>query len=128
MNLEFRGFFGEQVVAAPLLRDGKIFLATHIPTGDECTPNQDGWFMILDARSGAMLPDTQVDLDGNGEFDDGTFSGVSGLVNSHASPTIISSGATDVLLSQTATNPEATSQIIRSGFQDGRLTWRELEP
>lgn len=128
LNLEFRGFFGEQVIATPLLRDGKIFLNTHIPTGDECSPNQDGWFMVLDARSGAMLPDSQVDLDGNGEFDDGTFAGVSGLVNPHASPTIVAAGAADILISQTPNNPESTSQTIQSGFQDGRLTWRELEP
>ncbi len=128
LNLEYRGFFGEQVISSPLLRDGKVFLATHIPTGNECTPNQDGWLMVLDARSGAMLPTTQVDLDGNGEFDDGRFSGVSGLANPHASPTIIASGLTDILLSQTTTNPETVSQTIQSGFMDGRLTWRELEP
>lgn len=128
INLEFNGYFGEQVIAAPLLRDGKLLVATHIPTGDECSPNQDGWFMIFDARSGAMVTDGQIDLNGDGKQNDAPVGGVSGLVNPHASPTIVAAEAADILLSQTATDPEVVSATLHSGFREGRLTWRELEP
>jgi len=128
INLEFGDYVGEQVIAAPLLRDGKIFLSTHIPTGNECKPNQDGWFMIFDARSGAMLSDSQFDLNQDGNRNDGTIAGVSGLVNPLTSPTILAAKNGDVLLSQTAQEPQITASSLHSNFREGRLTWRELEP
>ena len=119
---------GEQVVAAPVLRDGKIYISTHIPSGDECSPEQNGWLMILDARSGAMLADSQIDLDGDGERDDGIFGGINGISNSHASPTIIAAENADILLTQTATDTDITSAVVHTRFREGRLSWRELEP
>lgn len=128
LNLEYGGYYGEQILAAPLLRDGKLLVATHIPTGDECAPQQDGWFMVFDARNGAMLTESPIDLNGDGKRNDSTLAGVSGLVNPHASPTILAAENADVLLSQTITNPEVVSATLHSGFREGRLTWREIEP
>ena len=128
MDLDFGGTVGEQIVAAPLLRDGKILFTTHIPSGDECAPLQDGWFMVLDARSGAMLPDPQIDLDGDGIADDGLAGGASGLVNPFASPTVIGAKTNDVVLSQTADGPELKVTNLFTRFRDGRISWRELEP
>lgn len=128
IDLEFEGYYGEQVIAAPLLRDGKVLVATHIPTGDECSPNQDGWLMILDARSGSMLSDVQFDLNGDGQRNEATIAGVSGLVNPMADPTIIAGDNSDILLSQTPTDPELALTRLHSGFREGRLTWRELQP
>lgn len=128
LNLEYQGQHGEQVLASPILRDGKLLVVTHIPTGDECVPDQDGWFMVFDARSGAMLTDSQIDLNGDGKRNDGSVAGVSGLVNPHASPTIVAAETADVLLSQTSTNPELVSTTLHTSFRSGRLTWKELEP
>ncbi len=128
INLEFGEYLGEQVISTPLLRDGKVFLSTHIPTGNECKPNQDGWFMIFDARSGAMLSDNQFDLDKDGKRNDGNLAGVSGLVNPLTPPTILAANAGDILLSQTARDPQINSSALHSNFREGRLTWRELEP
>jgi len=128
INLQYNSQLGEQVISAPILRDGKIFLSTHVPGGDECDPNQNGWFMIFDARSGSMQDASQIDLNGDGEKNDGAFAGVSGLVNPHAAPTIIAAASADILLSQTPTEPELLSATLFNDFIEGRLTWRELEP
>lgn len=128
INLEFGGYTGEQVVAAPLLRDGRIFLSTHIPAGDVCSANLDGWFMIFDARSGAMLSESPFDIGPDDTLNNDMLAGVSGLVNPLVSPTILATEGSDVLLSQSAKDPEVTSTDINSNFRPGRLTWRELKP
>jgi len=129
MNLEYDSLdAGEQIISAPLLRDGKIFVTTHIPTGDECIPRQDGWLMILDASSGAMLPNSQIDLNGDDQRNDGTFAGISGVSNAHASPTIIAAKNSDVLLTQTPSDTAVSSTTLHTVFRERRLTWRELEP
>ena len=128
MDLDFGGTRGEQVVAAPVLRDGKLLYTTHIPSGDECSPLQEGWFMVLDAASGAMLPGSQIDLDGDGVADDGLAGGVSGLTNPFASPAVVASETTDIILSQTADGPELKATNLFTRFRNGRISWRELEP
>lgn len=114
---------GEQLLAAPQLRDGKVIFSTHIPSGDECFPGQQGWLMILNAATGAMLAPGPVDLPGAPRL-----SGIRDAVNPFASPTIVASGAADVILSQTEVDPVTSALVIWSSFIDGRLTWRELQP
>ena len=75
-----------------------------------------------------MLADSQIDLDGDGERDDGIFGGINGISNSHASPTIIAAENADILLTQTATDTDITSAVVHTRFREGRLSWRELEP
>ncbi len=128
MDLAYNSPKGEQVVATPVLRDGKVLVNTHIPVGNECVPEQQGWLMVFDARSGAMLPESTIDLDGDGKLDDGPLGGVQNLTNPFASPTVVSGENNDFLLSQNATGSEATSTALKTSITDGRLTWRELEP
>jgi type IV pilus assembly protein PilY1 len=120
---------GEQVVAKPVLRDGKLFVTTHIPSGDECNPQQDGWLMVFDPGSGAMINDSPFDLDGDGSFrNDNSLTGIQIDGNPFAAPTFAATATDDVLLIQSETNPVARSMIVDASMQNGRLSWRELEP
>jgi len=128
MDLEFRSPTGEQVISRPLLRQGKLIVSTHIPTGDECLPDQTGWLMVLDARSGAMAPPS-IDLDGDGAFTEAErFTGIQGLANPLVPPTIVSTLNDDVLLTNDPDGSGATSTGLDANGQSGRISWRELEP
>lgn len=128
MDLEFPNAMGEQVITKPLLREGKLVVSTHIPVGDECSPNQIGWLMILDAVSGAM-PSPSVDLNKDGNFKpDETLSGIQGMSNPLAAPTIVSAQAEDVILTNNADGSGSSSTTLNSNSQNGRVSWREVEP
>ena len=62
MNLEYLTPLGEQVISAPVLRDGNVIFSTHIPSGDECLPGQDGWLMVLSAVNGGLVDPGLLDL------------------------------------------------------------------
>lgn len=128
MNLEYLTAMGEQILSAPVLRDGKIVVSTHIPSGDECTPGQDGWLMVLNAVNGGMIDPGVIDLDGDGRFNDSSVSGIRNKVNPFSSPTVVASPASDIIISQSETDPEPSTRSLASSFADGRLTWRELQP
>jgi type IV pilus assembly protein PilY1 len=64
---------GERMVADPVLRDGKIIFVTLIPDPDPCRFGGDSWLMEVDAYSGARLPETPFDLDGDGFFTVGDY-------------------------------------------------------
>lgn len=128
MDLEFPNAVGEQVITKPLLREGKLIVSTHIPVGNECSPNQIGWLMVLDAASGAM-PAPSIDLNNDGNFSqDEILSGIQGLSNPLAAPTIVSAQAEDVILTNNADGTGSTSTTLNSDSQNGRISWREIEP
>ena len=114
---------GEQLLATPQLRDGKIIFGTHIPSGDACFPGQQGWLMILNSPDGSMLTPGAVDVGISP-----TISGIGNAVNPFAPPTIVAAGPVDVILSQSEVDPTVTAWTIWSSHNDGRLTWRELQP
>lgn len=128
MDLDHPYLVGEQVINKPLLRDGKLLVSTHIPTGNECTPDQLGWLMIFDATSGAMLPPS-IDLNRDGSFgSDEQLSGVQGISNPLASPTIVSAQHEDVILTSKDDGSGSSSTTLDASDQNGRLSWRELKP
>jgi type IV pilus assembly protein PilY1 len=59
---------GERMVADPVLRDGKIIFVTLVPDVDPCGFGGDSWLMEVAAASGARLPETPLDLSGDGLF------------------------------------------------------------
>ncbi len=129
MDLQFgSNYTGEQVIATPVLRDGKILFSTHVPMGNECTPDQQGWLMALDARDGSMLKDSAIDLNGDGKLNDEDVAGIQGLTNPFAPPTIVSGENLDYMLSQDAEGEAVTSTGLKASIADGRVTWREVEP
>jgi len=129
IDLEFNTPQGEQVVANPVLRDGKLFVTTHIPSGDECDPRQDGWLMIFNPGDGSMLTTSPFDVDGDGNFGaEEELSGIRDGGNPFAEPTLVAADTGDVLLTHGETDPEASSMAVDASMNNGRLSWRELEP
>ncbi|MBX2882020.1 MAG: fimbrial assembly protein, partial [Granulosicoccus sp.] len=128
MNLNYPSINGERAITPPLLRENKVLISTQIPQGDSCTPEQDGWLMILDAASGSM-PGAAIDLDGNGSYtEDEILSGMRGLNNPLASPTIVSSQFDDTVLTNDVNGEGSSSSSLDAITRNGRISWRELEP
>ena len=129
LDLVYQNVNGEQVIANPVLRDGRLFVSTHEPTSDQCSVSEEGWLMVFDPRSGAMLEESPFDLDGDGVFDGAsTISGFKNGVNPFAAPTFAAATQDDVLLTQTGDDQEPQSQDVKASINNGTLTWRELEP
>lgn len=114
---------GEQVISSPLLRDGRVIFGTHMPIGDVCTPGAQSWLMILRLSDGAMLVPGIIGIEGSPNI-----SGLSNGVNPFSPPTVVTAGEDDVILTQMEVDPVASSTVIYSNFEDGRLSWRELDP
>lgn len=128
LDLNYPLLLGEQVITAPLLREDKLIISTQIPQGNECRPEQDGWLMILDAASGAM-PAPSLDLNDDGIFsEEETFSGIRGLNNPLASPTVVAAQREDVLLTNDDNAGGSSSTNLDAITNNGRVSWRELEP
>lgn len=129
VDLMYPSANGEQVIANPVLRDGRLFLSTHAPSGDQCSTVEDGWLMVFNPRSGAMLDESPFDLDGDGIFDESKpLSGFKNGANPFAEPTFAAAVQDDVVISQGSGDTDATSRDVKASINSGTLTWRELEP
>lgn len=129
MDLTYPSVVGEQVVANPVLRDGRLFVSTHIPTSDQCNIVEGGWLMLFDPASGAMLEQSPFDLDGDGSFDGGdAISGFRNGGNPFTEPTFAAATKDDVILTQGSSDPEINAREVDASINSGLLTWRELEP
>ncbi len=128
MNLAYEINRGEQVIAAPIIRDGRILFNTHIPVGNECVPNQDGWLMALNAADGSMLEQSAFDINGDGNINDNGGAGIKGPYNPLANLTVVAAGGKDLILSQNETDPAASATTLGTSFVEGRITWREKQP
>lgn len=128
MDLEYTTANGEQVVAKPIIREGRVLFNTYIPTGDECTPDAGGWLMVLDAASGAM-PATAIDLNGDFNFTtDERLSGINSAGSPFSPPTVASGSNEDVILTSNPDGTGTTTSTLDSTGVLGRASWRELEP
>ena len=67
------GFKGEMQVSDPILRNGRVFFSTIIPSTDPCAFGGNSWLMILDALSGARLSYPPLDSNDDKKFDDNDF-------------------------------------------------------
>ncbi|MFK7855667.1 MAG: pilus assembly protein [Granulosicoccus sp.] len=129
IDLVYQTTQGEQIVANPVLRDGRLFVSTHIPSGDECNPHQDGWLMVFDPVTGSMLSDSPFDTDGDESYEgEEAITGIRNGGNPFAAPTFASASVDDVLLSHNESDPAVSSMSIDASLNNGRLSWRELEP
>lgn len=129
VDLIYPSVIGEQVVANPVLRDGRLFLSTHVPSGAQCNANEGGWLMVFNPVSGAMLGQSPFDLNGDGSFDESSsISGIKNGGNPFAEPTFAAATQDDVMLGQGSNDPVATSTDVKASINSGALTWRELEP
>ena len=128
MDLEYITATGEQVVAQPNLREGRIIFNTYIPIGDECNPESSGWLMVLDAASGAMS-ETSIDLNGDSAFTSNErVAGVNALGNPFSPPTIASGTDEDIVFTSNPDGSGTSTSTLDSLGLKGRVNWKELEP
>lgn len=60
---------GERVIAAPLLRNGRIIFVTLIPDPNPCNSGGSSWLMELDAVNGSRLDTSPFDINNDGVID-----------------------------------------------------------
>lgn len=60
---------GEKQVTSAVLRNGRIFFTTLIPSTAACESGGTGWLMVLDATNGSRLNNSPFDVNGDGKFD-----------------------------------------------------------
>lgn len=119
---------GEKVIASPVLREGLLLVSTFVPSDDMCGTESSGWLMLLDAASGAM-PDSSIDLTGDGEFgSDEELSGIYTLNNPYSPPTVVSAGEDDLILISESDGSGTSTTTLDSDSLSGRVNWRELQP
>lgn len=119
MDLNYPTNQGERIISAPILREDKLLVSTLIPSGDACEPTQLGWLMVLDAATGAMLK-PPIDLNNDGVFTyDEVLSGIQGVSNPLASPTVVATQNEDIILTSTtagegseSTTPDAATPVV----------------
>jgi len=128
LELHYGAYSGEQVIASPSLREGRIIFSTHIPDGNLCDSGESGWLLALDAVTGAMPANSPFDLDGDNQFSESPVSGVKNIASPLAAPTIAAANIDDVIISSEGEGSEINTITLDAKFKDGRLTWRELEP
>lgn len=60
---------GERVVVAPQVRGDRVVFVSMIPSNDQCEAGGEGWVNALAYGTGAALPYTPFDYNGDGTFD-----------------------------------------------------------
>lgn len=68
---------GERQASNPILRKRRIIFTTIVPSSNPCDYGGTGWLMELDATQGTRLGKTPIDLNNDGNFDDGDYVQVS---------------------------------------------------
>lgn len=129
---------GERVVADPVLRNGRLIIATTSPQESVCTPEINNWLFELDAKDGSPLAAPPFDLNGDGglsgadlytdgsgnvftpaaRFSDGTYNPVPTILITDSGHEIHLNQGADGSIERTIVNP--------SGFERSRATWRQL--
>ncbi len=60
----------ERVIGSAVVRAGRVIFTTLIPSDDPCNFGGSGWLMEVDAKTGAKLPYSVFDTDGDGLVND----------------------------------------------------------
>lgn len=127
---------GERAVSDPVLRGDSIIFITTVPDPDPCSYGGSGWYMEVNATTGARHENAVIDRDGDGDIDEEDViasasegsvpvSGVS--VNSLATSPVCITLANGVETCKSNTSDASILEIERSILGDvGRWMWREL--
>jgi type IV pilus assembly protein PilY1 len=118
----------ERVIGTALIRSGRVIFTTVIPSTDPCDFGGSGWLMEIDAKTGAMLPYSVFDTNGDGVVDnnDVTRAGVPLTVGIAKQPVAIDGPSTAVkAMSGTSGNIQLEKNRT-FGTPLGRDSWREV--
>ncbi len=143
------GAQGELIDTRPVLRFGRVIVASKIPSEDPCAAGGSSWLMSLDYESGATLDYTVWDYNSDGQFDsfdqttmeitnpDGSTrtvvvdgSGIQygkGFINVGDGSIIggLSDDVVKVCLSNSQTDT-ISCPVMKGSFRQGRTGWREI--
>ncbi len=137
-----KGAEGERVVAAPILRSGRIVFPTLIPSPDPCGFGGSSWLMEMEAISGARLADSPLDINEDGDIDgddmvgididgdgsDDAYVAVSGVRSREGiirTPAVVGAGDLEYkIASGTSGNVETLRE--RGAFDLARGSWRQI--
>jgi len=61
--------YGERQVSNMIIRNGRLVFTTLVPSDDPCDFGGSGWLMEIDINTGARLPISPFDLNGDSVFD-----------------------------------------------------------
>ena len=129
---------GERVVTAPVIRSNRIVFTTLVPNTDPCTFGGTGWLMEVDAITGAQLPLTPFDINGDGQFTSADFvtvviagvntqvpvSGKKSKVGIIKTPSVVKAGSKEYkYTSGSSGSLETTTES--GGAGTGRQSWRQ---
>ncbi|GIX48571.1 MAG: hypothetical protein KatS3mg131_2782 [Candidatus Tectimicrobiota bacterium] len=132
---------GERQVTDSVLRNNRIIFTTLIPDPQVCSFGGGGWLMELDALSGSRLSESPFDLDEDHDIDaddlvtvriDGQelTVAVSGVISTEGilpTPTVLSSGTTELKYSSGSTGGIFTTTENPGPGAIGRQAWRQLQ-
>lgn len=133
------GAEGERVVAAPLLRGGRVIFTTVIPDPDPCAYGGNSWLMEMEAVSGSRLATSPYDLNDDGEFTDSDFvtvtingvqvvvpvSGQRSNIGIIKTPGVISAGTKEFKYTSGSSGGLEDTAESTSTFT-GRQSWRQM--
>jgi type IV pilus assembly protein PilY1 len=114
---------GERVVQTPLLRSGRIFFSTLIPTSDICGYGGSSWLMEMNAYNGNPLATTPFALDGGANTS--SYSGIS-YNELISTPTIINAGDKEYNYTSGSSGEIKAVEDRPSPGAFGRQSWRQL--
>lgn len=116
---------GERVIGPASVLAGRVIFTTLIPSNDPCNFGGSGWLMELSATTGAQLPYSVFDTNGDGLIDtnDSVLGGVPVTVGMVKQPVVLDGAPAAKVMSGTSGSTQ--SERNRTFQQTGRDSWRE---
>lgn len=130
---------GERQVSTPILREGRLFFTTLLPSEGACEFGGDSFLMILDPENGGRLDFSPFDVDNNNSINDGDFvqldnntrifvTGRKSKVGIVPRPAILAvPAATEEYLFTSGSEGSKESIQTESGGRLGRILWRQIQ-
>ncbi|MFN3564488.1 MAG: pilus assembly protein [Burkholderiaceae bacterium] len=117
----------ERVIGSAVVRAGRVIFTTLIPSDDPCNFGGSGWLMEVDAKTGAKLPYSVFDTNGDGLVNDSDTSvaGVPLGVGIVKQPLVLEGSPTAQKV-MSGTSGHIQIERNRTFNRLGRDSWREL--
>lgn len=119
---------GERVIGPAVVRAGRVIFTTVVPSGDPCEFGGTGWLMEVSATTGAKLPYSVFDTNGDGlvnDADSALASGVPLSVGIVKQPQVME-GSPTALKAMSGTSGNIQIERNRTFTRLGRDSWREV--
>ena len=119
---------GERVIGPAVVRAGRVIFTTVVPSSDPCEFGGTGWLMEVSATTGARLPYSVFDTNGDGlvnDADSAVTSGVPLSVGIVKQPQVME-GSPTAIKAMSGTSGNIQIERNRTFTRLGRDSWREV--